>query len=260
MSYFGSTDYLYETSAGNTDAASGFIIARNPTIGTTATETLWDYGGNYTYLTANTQLYISSSSASDTSVSLVLTGVDDDYAPIVLTATCTGQTQVAFSAATAFRVFTCAVIGSTGAVGNLYIAESDTLTAGVPDTASKVKALIPLGTATDDTTIIDTGTDYASDNITHLGLYTVPAGKKMIVPRIIVGTNKNDDVKISGRVRPFGGSWLNRNPIPIYQSNAVISFAPPLLIPEKADIEFRAVASAIDSLAQAQLFFTLEDA
>ena len=259
MSYFGSKDYYVEVAAGRVaGSAAGFAIGSNAAVGATNTEAVWDVGGNYTYLTSNTQLYISSSSASDTAVTVLLDNLDEDYAVAPLTVTTNGQTQVAFSAATGFRVRVAVVTGSTSPIGDLYIAISGPLTAGVPNTLSDVKAKIPLGTDTAGAGPIDATTDYASDNISHNGLYTVEAGKRLIVPRIITGTDKNDNIKISGRGRLFGGSWLNRNPIPLYQANSPTDFNPPLVITEKSDIEFRAIAGTAGSHAQVNMQFIIE--
>ena len=252
-------DFYYEVSAGRIPGmTSGFIVGRNPDVNATTTETMWDFGGKYTYLTANTQLYASSSSASDTAVTLLLSGLDDSYNSISLTVTLNGQSQVALSAATAFRIFTVVVTGSTSPLGGVYIAETDTLTAGVPNTASKVKAKIALSTDKDNV-VIDGGTDFASSNITHLGLYTVPAGKRMTLTKIVAGAGKNDDIKLDGKIRLLGGVWLDRNPVSLYQTNQVLPFEPPLVLAEKTDIEFTAIAGSVNSLAQVQALFILED-
>ena len=63
-------DYYLEVSKGNIPGTvAGFISGNNPDVSTTVSETIWSQGGSYVYLTADTQLYISSSSASDTALS-----------------------------------------------------------------------------------------------------------------------------------------------------------------------------------------------
>ena len=259
MTAIRTTDYFLEVARGNVaGSSSGFIVGRNPDVGNTATETLWDQGGQYTYLTANTQLYASSTSASDTTVTLFLSGLDDSYNPMTQTVTLNGQSQAAFSSADGFRVHTVTVTGSTSPIGDVYIAETDTLTGGVPDTATKIKAKIALSTDTING-VIDTGTRFASSNITHLGLYTVPLGKTMRIVRILSTSGKDDNVKLGGKVKLFGGVWLDRNPNAIYQSTSFIDFDPALSLPEKADLEFTAIAGSVNSLSQAQAFFILDD-
>ena len=252
-------DYFTEVSLGNVPGSTaGFAIGVNRGVGTAAETFVGDQGGLNTDLGGATQLYISSSSASDTDVDVVISNIDENYVSETLTVTTNGQTQVAISAATGFDVQVMLVTGSTTPVGDLYLAETDTLTGGVPDTASKIRAIIPLS-VTEAGAASGAGTDFASDNISHLGRVTVPAGKQMLIYTIIVGTNKNDNVKIQGRVRFFGGPWLNRNPIPAYQSNVPVVFNPPLLLPEKTSLQFMATGGSVDSNAQVQAFFILRD-
>jgi hypothetical protein len=236
------------------------MVGQNNNTSSTGFDAVTDQGGKYTYLTANTQLYVQSTDPLDVDVDVLMQGLDDDYNPIVLTANTNGTTQEPLSADTGFRVHTFFVSGNITPVGELYLAELGSATGGIPDDATKIKAKIPLSTDTLGV-IVDTGTIYASDNFSHLGLVSVPAGKIMAVVRVIFGTAKDDNIKIGGRVRPPGGAfkWFNRNPVPVYQSNVVIEFDPPILTPEKFDLEFMSIAGSPDSLSQVQVFFTLED-
>ncbi|WP_309498272.1 hypothetical protein, partial [Sulfurovum sp.] len=91
-------DYWVEAAAGNIPGSEvGSITGRNLKVGDSVFETLWDQGGNYTRLTADTQLYISSSSASDTAVEVTILGVTDDFQRVVRTVTTNGQNQVPIS-------------------------------------------------------------------------------------------------------------------------------------------------------------------
>ena len=252
MSYFGTTDPYLEIARGNIDGiTNGFIVGANNNIGTANTETVWDVGGNYVYLTADTQLYISSSDALDVAVTVIVTGLDDTYTEVTRSVTVGGQSQVALSGLM-FRVFNAVVISSTSPVGDLYVAETDTLTGGVPDVITKVKAKIALSG-------VDVGTGFASDNISHNGIYTVPAGKTFHGLEVRGFAGKNQDLTFSGRVRPFGGSWLNRSPSPLYQSVAVQEFNNRLPIFEKTDLEFRAIATNPATIFQFQFQFVLVD-
>lgn len=253
MTAIRTTDYYLEVARGNVDGVTaGFIVGVNPDLGDTTTEAITDMGGNYTYLTADTQLYASSSSASDTSISVLVVGLDEDYIEVSRIVTVTGQTQVALSGLM-FRVHAALVTGSTAPVGEIYIAESDTLTGGVPDTASAVKAKIPLSG------LAGEPAEYASDNISHLGLYTVPAGKTLHFLYLTASVAKNQDATLVGRVRPFGGSWLGRSPTPLYQTPAVQEFQNRLPLAEKTDFELRAIAGNPNSEMQVQVQFVLVD-
>lgn len=253
MSFFGNNDYYLEVSRGNVPGVTpGFIVGIIPSLGSTNTETVWDVGGNYVYLTADTTLYASSSSASDTAVTVLVTGLDDNFIEISRVVTVAGQSQTALSG-DMFRVHAALVIGSTTPVGDIYIAETDTLTSGVPDTISKVKAKIPLSGIAGDPA------EFASDNFSHSGFYTVPAGKTFHFIYLTASTAKNQDVVIGGRVRVDGGVWFNRSPTPIYQSAAVQEFQTRLPLAEKTDLEFRAIAGSSGSSLQFQLQFVLVD-
>jgi len=245
-------DFLLEVAKGNVPGHKmGTMIALNPDVGTTETETIWDLGDTYTYLTADTQLYISSTSASDTAVFVVVTGLDEDYLEVTRTVTVNGQTQVALSGLM-FRVFVAVVAGSTSPVGDLYIAESDTLTAGVPDTATKIKSQIAL-------TGLDSGTEFASHNITHNGFLTVPAGKTLYSLSLSTFVEKNADITFGGRVKLFGGSWINRSPSPLYQEFATLAFDTRLSLAQKTELEFRVIAGNPGSSFQFQFQYMLVD-
>ena len=252
-------DYLSEAAVGNIPGEKTVIIVGiNRNTSATVEESITDSGGVYTYLTADTQLYVSSSSASDTNVDITVTGLDDNYIERTWTVNTNGQSQIAISDSNTFRVFTFAVTGSTSPVGEMYLAETDTLTAGVPDTATKIKAKIPFAVDIAGGAI-NTGTDRASENISHLGLYTVPVGKQFLIQEIITGSAKNVNAKISGRVRLFGGSWWSRNPIHVYQSQVSVMFSPPLVLPAKSDVEWTAITGVAGGEAQIQTLGILQD-
>lgn len=253
MSFIQNIDYALRVARGDISGhAIVNVFGQNTNITTTTDSwTLWDQGGSYTHLTADTTLYVSSTSASDTAVTIAVTGLDDTYTEVTRTATCNGQNQVALSGAM-FRVYSVVVTGTTAPIGDLYIAETDTLTAGVPDTASKIKAKAPL-------TGIDTGTAYASYGSSHNCMYTVPAGKKFYGLTGIGNVSKNFDVCLYPFIRPQGGVWISRQPIPLYQSVAEFPVLTRTPLPEKYDIEYRVVAGSSGAFCQVQLQGILVD-
>ncbi len=130
----------------------------NPDISTTTDpEDIWDQGGTYTFLSSAQTLYISSSDNSDT-VDITVEGLDANWALQTATKALTGQTQTAL-AGTWLRVFRAYNADSTNLAGDVYVAETDDLTGGVPDTASKIKAKI---TSTAQQTL--------------MAIYTIPTG------------------------------------------------------------------------------------
>ena len=260
MSYFGTTDYMLEVSRGNVPGASiAFVIGRNNAVGIANSETIWDYGGNYPYLTADTQLYISSSDALDTDVDVVITGLTLDGSPVTRIVNTNGFTQTAISGLV-YRVLAAFIppTSNNGPVGDLYLAQADGTVNGVPLTASNVKGLIPLSRNSAGA-LIDQSTDYASDNFTHLGTYTVPAGKTAYLVDSFFFAGKNADVTISGRVRLKGGVWFNRTPSELYQSAANFSFSTRLPLPENTDLEYRAIAGNVNTTVNFQVQLLLLD-
>ena len=245
-------DFNMEVARGNvTGTEDERFTGRSLDIGTGAFETLWDQGGNLTYLTGNTQLYISSSSASDTTVLVRVEDMTDDHNRITYTVTTNGQNQVALPGLS-FRTAQCLVLlGSATPVGDLYIAESDTLTLGVPDTASKIKSKIALAP-------FETG-QFASTNITHNGFYTVPAGKQLQSLIYLGTTAKNCDITADLRVRANGGAWLSIFMNWAYQSVVPIELINRGSIGEKSDIEIRVKSGNPNGEFEANFQFILVD-
>ena len=260
MSFFGQKDFLLEVAKGHVPGhSSGFIVGGSKLIQTTETSTVWDLGGNYAWAAANTQYYLSSTDALDTAVTVVVTGVDEDCVPFTATATTNGQNQVALNIPWTRDINIALVVGSISAVGDLFIAESDTLAGGKPVTAGKIKAMIPLARKAFDT-IIDTGTQFASDGVSHLGIYTVAVDHTLFLRSAIVYTTKNHDIELSGRVRFEGGTWLNRSPGDVYQNGTTQDFSVWLSIPEKTQFEVRAIAGDLaNSSVHFQYQFILVD-
>ena len=245
-------DYLIEVASGNVvgDEDERFT-GRSLDIGTGVFETLWDQGGDLTYLVADTQLYISSSSASDTTVQVRVEDMTDDHERITYTVTTNGQNQVALPGLS-FRTIQCLVLlGSDTPVGDLYIAESDTLTGGVPDDATKIKSKIALSPG-------DSG-QFASTNITHNGFYTVPANKRLH-SLIYLGTAaKGDDIRVDLRVRANGGAWLSIFTNWAYQSIVPIELINRGSIGAKSDIQMRVISGNAGGQFEANFQFILRD-
>tara|TARA_R110000824_G_scaffold14962_3_gene63302 strand:+ start:92 stop:889 length:798 start_codon:yes stop_codon:yes gene_type:complete len=245
-------DYFIEVSSRNvTGALDERIVGRSLNIGNSVFETLWDFGGDMTYLTADTQLYASSDNAADTAVILLIQGLDDNYIQTDRTVTLNGQTQVALSGLL-FRVHAVIVGNGTNTpLGNVYIAEADSLTLGVPDTQAKVKAKVELNA-------FDSG-DFASWNISHNGFYTVPAGKSMHVLGLFNTTEKNCDIQLDLRARVPGGAWLSLNTIWAYQSPTPLGYLQRPRISAESDVEMRVKSGNPSGSFEANVQFVLVD-
>lgn len=106
----------------------------------TSLETIWSVGGDETYVSSNTIAYVSSSSSSDTGTyALEYHTVDGDgnFTFGVQTGTLAGQTKTAISIPCA-RTSRIYATDNNNWVGDIYVYEDDTVTGGVPDTASKI--------------------------------------------------------------------------------------------------------------------------
>jgi len=195
-------------------------------------KTIWDHTDSIQFLTVETALFASSSSAADTSTQIVVCGLDGNYEEKFTVTPLTGQTQVAVGS---FLIVHSAVTAIAAAVGDIYIAETDTLTAGVPDTSSKIQSKV-----------------IAGQGITHNGFITVPSGHaaiNMVLRGTTDGVNKSS--QIANVIHPptgpeFIGTTFSVSeafpgfifPAPIATTTVAGAYSP--IFPEKTTIEFRA--------------------
>ncbi len=108
---------------------------------------IWGLSIPFTFLDGNTQLYISSSSASDTSCLVLIEYVDEDNFPHSTFVTTNGQTPVALGVTDTWSVNlgTC-VAGATN-IGDIYVHTNVSgVTNGIPDDLSEVDSFIDAGT------------------------------------------------------------------------------------------------------------------
>ena len=131
------------------------------------TETIWQQGGLYSYLSAASVLKVSSSSANDTSAgtgarTVELFGLDGDYNEINEVVTLNGQTAVN-TTQSYLRINRMIVrsAGSGGANAGVIYAGTGTVTTGVP---ANIYATI----------------NGDGSNQTLMALWTVPAGYRLI--------------------------------------------------------------------------------
>lgn len=211
-----------------------FRFGSNAAVGSSE-ETIWANGGLYNYLTAATQVKLSSSSANDAAAgtgarTVYIEGLDSSYNEIAETVTLNGQTEV-LTTQSFLRVFTGTVMtaGSGGtAAGDIYIG-TGTVTAGVPAT---VLGKIAIG-----------------ENKTMMAMWTVPAGHTIYMHSgtISSGTEGgNQFVTARLKIRPLGGVFQTAALVTLAGAFIPFDFGIALAIPEKTDIEARAVSSSTD--------------
>jgi hypothetical protein len=194
-------------------------------------ETVWSQGGLYSYPAAAIQMKVSSSSTDDTgsgtgAQTVFVYGLDADYNEITEVVTLDGQTEV-LTAQSFLRVNRAFVVtaGSGGtAAGDIYVG-TGTVTAGVPAT---VYAVITLG-----------------DNQTTMAVWTVPAKHTMYIHRGFFSAASNNATHyILGEFmfRPQGGVFRIAADLTVNSGAISYDFEIPLALPEKTDIEARAIA------------------
>jgi hypothetical protein len=194
-------------------------------------ETVWSHGGLYVYPAAAIQMKVSSSSADDTALgtgarTVFVYGLDANYNEITETITLDGQTAV-LTTQSFLRVSRAYVLtagsGNTAA-GDIYVG-TGVVTAGVPAT---VYAVISLG-----------------ENQTTMAVWTVPAKHAFYMHRsFFSAASNNSSHYILGKfmIRSQGGVLRNAADIAVTSAAVNYDFETPLALPEKTDIECRAIA------------------
>lgn len=161
---------------------------------------VWPYAGDHTWLTAASTLQVVSSSANDTAAgtgarSITITGLDINLATISETVTFNGTTPVT-TVNSYFRLLR-GFIGATGTYANTNLGNI-TITA---TTGGSVQGYIAIG-----------------HGRLSQGAYTVPAGRRFILKRVIVGSEAtkptNFHIYIQGSLpvtAPYGGKQVGLN-------------------------------------------------
>jgi hypothetical protein len=141
-------------------------------------QTVWDQTGLYTYLTGNTQLFVSSSSAADVGITIIVFGLDFNLQEVVGLAVLNGQNQVPLNNPNFFRIEFSQTIGTTTPLqGDVYVAVSDPAPGGIPAAPGAIKDKIRIGIE-------------VSKKLT----YTVPANKIFVFDHNFTGTGKDSDI------------------------------------------------------------------
>ena len=182
-------------------------------------ETIWDVGGLYAYpSSAVTMTVTSSSGATDEDVEVTIQGVDTNYAELSETVTLNAS-GTATTTGSFLRVYRAFVSGSTASAGNITIANGGTTYAYVS----------------------------ASDQQTLMALWTVPAGYtaylfQLDTTAFTVQNNKVATIRML--TREVNGVFRTQNKFDLFEGSYHQDITCPKPIPEKTDIEFRAIADS----------------
>jgi hypothetical protein len=246
---------LYSTAYPFRDAKSpvvfGTHFGRNGAVTTEADA--WPQGGLRTFPSAGFTIGVSSSSAVDTAAgtgarTIEIDYLDTSYALKTISLSLAGQTKVTATVdvSSVLRINGVRVtsFGSGGTnAGTVYVYDaSDTLTAGVPQTATKIFNTIPVG-----------------GNICKSAFFSVPAGCRMLILSARAGF---DDATVTSRAAVVsmyvsyllnGGRLSSVVPIvgQIGESGGPANVRPefPMLLEEKSDFSARVSASASSPIA-----------
>lgn len=182
-------------------------------------ETIWDVGGVYAYpSTALAMTATSASGATDSGVKITIQGLDGSYNEVSEEVTLNAS-GTATTTQTYLRVYRAFTSGSTAAVGNVVISNGGTTYAIVS----------------------------AAEQQSLMALWTVPAGYTAYLFQLDVTafTEQNNKVAtVRMLTREFNGVFRTQNKFDAFAGPFHQDIQAPQPIPEKTDIEFRAVASS----------------
>lgn len=244
------TDFFMETAFGNIPGITRIAFGgTNEDINSGQNEFIGSLGGGYNtagrYLTANTLLYFSSTNTDDDQL-WVASGLweDDDgnWVDVVRFGALDGNNQVVLNAEM-IRVPQIINIDSTDSDGEVWLAESDDLTGGIPNTTSKQKIKAIAGR--------QTGTN---------ALATIPSNKIAYFSQLEGSVGESNDALIYVWLRAFGGVFGNPFPFPIYQQPFDFFDLIGFQLTEKFDIEFTCETQDASAMAMVIGTILLKDA
>ena len=227
-------------------AKSLFKFGKNLAVGTSL-ETVWETGGTETYVTTNAIDTVSSSATEDTAVTLYLeghtvtgTGTDAQFGFTSQLVELNGRNKVLLATPLA-RVSRSYVTSGT-LVGDVYIAEDDTLTNGVPQTQSKIHLGVYHAT-NGDSQSFKAATTLSNDDYLMVTSVIFSVGKKTTAT-----------VDFSVEVRSVGSIFLPKFQASLNTTgndSIQIDAKPYFIVPKNADIRIEALASTTNVEADA---------
>lgn len=195
-------------------------------------ETIWDVGGIYAYPSSAVKMTATSTDgANDEDLQVTIQGLDADYNELSETVTLDG-TGVGETNGFFLRVFRAFIAGSQEPSGTINITN-----------ASTTYARITLG-----------------ENQTLMALWTVPAGYTayMLQNNTTCYTEQNNKFGITSLVtREPDGVFRTQDKHTVVLSQNVVDYPIPKSIPEKTDIEMRAIASSANANLQVSASFDI---
>ena len=205
-----------------------FKYGYNPLI-INANETIWDVGGLYAYPSSAVAMTATSASgATDADITGIIIGLDSDYNEVQEEFTLDGSGTYT-TTQTFLRVYRAYITGSSAPAGNINIANGGTTYARIT----------------------------AGENQTLMLVYTVPAGKTLYIDKGTAthGTDTSGAyMTVRFAVRSQGSVFRTAYKFDLIGSDLQFDFEYPLEVPEKSDIEVRAICSKNQNNAIAASF------
>jgi len=206
----------------------------NPAIGTDE-ETIWDGSSLYAHPSSASVMKVSSSNASDTATTVIVSGLDSNYLPITETITLNGQTAV--NTSNEYLRVNRAKVTSNAPQGDVYVG-TGAVSSGVP--ANKFAKII------------------IGENQTLMAVWSVPAGYTAHLHKITLSSGTTAANKFAtGRLKvtPFGQVAQTKAVVTLHNTHIEMDFGVPLMIDEKSDVELRAlVSSGSDAISGTMTF------
>lgn len=207
---------------------------------------LWEgSSGLYPFQDKPIELYISSSNVADVGIPVLVEGLNADGMIQQVIVILNGQTQVKLDGWWWRQYRAANADTGTDIQGYVYIAEQDTLTGGVPDTASKIKIIIE-----------------STFQQTQMLVYTTPRDWEARLPNLFIGivpkTTSVAYAKVGLYMRQPGKSWTNQGYLGLITSGTSIIQLCGLeksgIINPFTDIVFRAVELSANGIELAGSF------
>lgn len=193
------------------------LFGYSTVVGSTAMGPLWEgltgSGGNYPFPASAAQIVVVSSSASDTAVTMVINGLDANFAPITESVAINGTTNV--TTVNSFLRINSVITSAGNAVGNVTFTSGATVIA-------KVNAGV---------------------GQTQMGLYTVPAGYTLYLNYFQADGNTTTtsgafmNTRIKTTLNPSGVVLVSGQST--YLNNLTVTYDIPFQVTEKTDFEFQ---------------------
>ena len=200
---------------------------------------IWDYEDKQLYVypsDGGEVMYVSSDSTADTTVSITIEGLDENFEEKSQTITLTGTTPIQLDGLWT-RIQRAFNGGASDLAGNVYIYTTGDETDGVPNTPANVKGHIE-----------------NQHQQTRQAFYTVPKGKQFNVSGYHVScdakTNNTDvNLTIAFQVRYFGGVFRTQEIIAVSnKSPSIVKVDMPFPLPSKTDVRPLVISSSANGV------------